>query len=555
MTGPDAQPSGADPARPGLPRFAVGAATLAFAGLCLVVFLSFLSAGLWDDGYFFIRYARNAWAHGVMAWNVSDGPVHGMTSQLYQIVVALLHPLAPDHMVTVLKALGAAALAAAAACLFRLRPPAERGAADLALPFAGLGLALVANHVTTGMETLLVFPWLALWARDYLRFSAGGSSAGRMALFAVVTYLLRPDAVLIPLAALLPGLRADRARTLRAYAMALAGLAVCLAAFKLYYGTALPLSFYVKSTVATVHSAEHIAIYADEKVKNALQFLYFAAPFLFIVVAGRSRIGLTLLASAAAFCLYHVFFTVETMGHYSRFYMPAVAPIVAAAIVSWDGFRSRTPAWLMVAATALWAGSYALLKPIDQGSRVAIYVAPAFEIPFVAAMALLLLPLRRVERQLAALAVAVVMAGTLYNYRVRRLDAMDDTAILVKQIAPRKVFLGIVPLTHLQPGHVYHTDMGAPGMLFPDAVVTDLDGLLNEELTIERRSFEEICQRDRPEAIFLPNVAYRALREEVRSSRCFKDYRRVLARDNSPLHVRKDLVERFEAVPRRARVR
>jgi hypothetical protein len=74
-------------------------------------------------------------------------------------------------------------------------------------------------------------------------------------------------------------------------------------------------------------------------------------------------------------------------------------------------------------------------------------------------------------------------------------------------------------------------------------------------MTIEHRSFEEICQRDRPEAIFLPNPAYRSLREEIRRSRCFQDYRRVLARDGSPLHIRKDLVLRFEAVPRRARVR
>jgi hypothetical protein len=539
--------SGGSAGSGGLPRLAVPGATLLFALLCLAVFLSFLPAGLWEDGYFFIRYARNTWWHGVMAWNVADGPAHGMTSQLYQYLIAALYPLAPDHLVTVNKLVCAAALAGAAACLFRLRRPEHRSAGDLWLPFLALSLPLVVNHVTTGMETLVVFVWLALWARDYAAFRAGGSRPWRMALYVVVTYLIRPDAVLIPLVALAPSLWGDRARALRALALSAAGLGACLLAFKLYYGTALPLSFYVKSYLATVHSPEHVAQYFHEKVKNGLQFLYFFAPLLLITLVARQRVALALLAAAVAFCAYHALFTVETMGHHSRFYMPAVVPIVAAAVLSWDRFRRRAPVWLPIAAVLLWAGSYAFLKQVDAASRVYIYIRPGFEIPYVAAMALALLPIRRAEGVVAAVAIAIVAAGAGLNYPPRRLEIRDDTAILLRQIAPRKVFLGIVPLRQLDPDNVYHTDMGAPGMLFPRAKVTDLDGLLNEELTLEHRSFDEICRRDRPEAIFLPNKYYRSLRAEMKRSPCFRDYRPVLRRQGSPLHIREDRLEGFQA--------
>src|SRR5687767_693584 len=52
---------------------------VSFATLLSIVFLSTLSRGLWEDGYFLIRFARNFWRHGTLSWNVADGPVYGMT--------------------------------------------------------------------------------------------------------------------------------------------------------------------------------------------------------------------------------------------------------------------------------------------------------------------------------------------------------------------------------------------------------------------------------------------------------------------------------------------
>jgi hypothetical protein len=535
-------------------RLALGGAIFLFAALCLQVLLSFLPRGLWEDGYFFIRYARNTWAHGVMAWNPSDGPVHGMTSQLYQWLITIVYPAAPDHMVTVAKAIAAAALAGAALCLFRLGGASQDRAGSLVLPFLGLGLPLVLNHVPTGLETIVVLLWLGLWTHEYVSYRQGRSSAARMALFVVVTYLLRPDAVLIPLAALLPCLRDRTAVTVKAYALAGAGLLLCLLFFKLYYGTALPLSFYVKSYLATQHSSAHVAIFMPEKLKNVLQFLYFYAPFFLITLVGRSSSGLALLAAGMAFCAYHTLFTVETMGHFSRFYIPAVVPIVAAAVLSWSRFRATAPAWLPVVAIVLWAASYGQLKGIDARSHVPILIKSIFEYPYLIALCLTLLPIQRLAAYRMGLAVAVLTAGTFYNYRAGAGDLAlrDDRTILLQQIAPRRVFQGLVPLSALNPRHVYHTDMGAPGVLLPEAKVTDLDGLLNEELTIAHVPFQRICERDRPEAIFLHDYAYPHLRAEIHESACFRDYQPVMTQE-SILHVRKDLVKRFEEARRAGR--
>ena len=56
-----------------------------FAGLLLWVYIAKLPAGLWEDGYFVKRFAYNFWHHGSFSWNVSDGPLYGMTSQTLQM--------------------------------------------------------------------------------------------------------------------------------------------------------------------------------------------------------------------------------------------------------------------------------------------------------------------------------------------------------------------------------------------------------------------------------------------------------------------------------------
>ena len=53
----------------------------------------------YDDALFFLRTADHALQHGTFAWNLEDGPVHGNTSQLYQVVMTAIVALAPEHAI------------------------------------------------------------------------------------------------------------------------------------------------------------------------------------------------------------------------------------------------------------------------------------------------------------------------------------------------------------------------------------------------------------------------------------------------------------------------
>jgi hypothetical protein len=105
----------------------------------------------------------------------------------------------------------------------------------------------------------------------------------------------------------------------------------------------------------------------------------------------------------------------------------------------------------------------------------------------------------------------------------------------------------------MKPQHVYHTDIGAPGVLLPDAKVTDLDGLHNEEIVIERKSFAELCERDRPDAIYMPlKLAYPKLRADMLLSRCLRGYRALPRSAKSRLMIRADRYDDYERAARRS---
>src|SRR5688572_31936399 len=73
-----------------------------------------LDATPYDDAYFFKRFALNFLEHGTFAWNSADGPVHGLTSQLFQCLSVVSTALAREHFVIASKVLLTACLVAAA---------------------------------------------------------------------------------------------------------------------------------------------------------------------------------------------------------------------------------------------------------------------------------------------------------------------------------------------------------------------------------------------------------------------------------------------------------
>lgn len=94
---------------------------------------------------------------------------------------------------------------------------------------------------------------------------------------------------------------------------------------------------------------------------------------------------------------------------------------------------------------------------------------------------------------------------------------------------------------------MYHSEVGVPGLLFPDARLVDLAGLQSESLFREPSTFDAACAADRPEALFLPHQNYASLNERIQTSKCLENYLRVVERSSSPLYVRADLAPRFLA--------
>jgi hypothetical protein len=189
---------------------------------------------------------------------------------------------------------------------------------------------------------------------------------------------------------------------------------------------------------------------------------------------------------------------------------------------------------------------FAWLRSIDQRYQIAIMLPVRYFLPFLLACAVVLLapPLRPTVH--AALVGSILFGSAVLNYRAGAVRFDDDETILLRQIAPRRTFRGLAELRErVVVNTIYHTDMGAPGVLFPEARVVDLDGLLNEDITLRHVPFEELCRADLPDAIFIPNEGYPRLRAEVLHSVCLRAYRAVNKPRRWALFLREDVLEEW----------
>lgn len=513
----------------------------AYAAMLVLVVLSALPRGLWEDGWFVKRFALNFWTHGVFAWNIADGAVYGMTSQTLQALGALLHRVDPQHLASWLKV--ALALGAFGAAFVVHRTVArETGTTWGAVPaVVGFSSPLLTELIASGLETALALCAVSLALGAVLARVDGNGRPVALVGWLLLLYLTRPDAVLIPATALL--LLGWRARSTWQALLGFAlGLASVLLLFKATYGTAFPLAFHLKTKFLGAHADEHLALFAMEKAKNAIQFAFCASPFVLIAIHARPlRAVAALLASALVFAAYHVAFTLETMGHHSRFYLPALAPVLLAAGLGFERFVQTR----RLRAVALFAGVWLLcwvgLTAVDRAMRIEIVLPALHYAPFVLACSLMLLAPR-----LWPAPALVVLLGTAAVDPPKALRWEDDETQLLRQATPRMVFRGLDQLRQrLDVRALFHTDMGAPGVLFPQARVVDLEGLLNEDVALRRVSFETLCRDLRPEAIYIPNPAYQALRAEVLASPCLRSYESVDPDPLIALRVRSDLAARF----------
>jgi len=346
--------------------------------------LAFKVPLIFDDSYMFYRYAMNM-RHGLgMSWNLDGVHTYGETSLLWGIIILLLTylPLSIPHLLIFGSwVCGAGAVFAMAWAVARNAQSEWMKSTWRVLPIVAIPLAIspiyVANSLT-GMETMLAAMLLAVFVGLALRWEGGHVQPQWMSLVAIALFLTRPESALPVL--LLPFLLAVFGRgSKRGFAMFaglfLAGIVLDLLVCRMYFGTPLPLSFYMKSGHA--YEGYHRTLHP---LSNALEMLANCGLFLAVILMWTRRPDLKLVLSllVPALVTFAYLCTVtQIMGWKARYYVPYFAFFVVPALLLVDkrvdnSARQEANAWSGNTALALGCAALALvfLFPAVRGPRV-----------------------------------------------------------------------------------------------------------------------------------------------------------------------------------------
>jgi len=523
-------------------------------GLAAVVALMLGSRGglpPYDDAFFFGRFARNLLEHGVYAWNVQDGPVHGNTSQLFQLLVTGVYAVAGAHTVAATRALLGVSLVAAALALGRRGPGS--GGRWLTAALALASPAALATSVS-GMETAVALLLAAL----FLAALSLGRGVLAVAL-AVALFAARPDTALLTLGSLAlwsPDAQTT-ARTLpvapRSVGLAgaaLAGMLALLGLYRLAYGTAFPLSFYLKSGLTEVYDADFLALSREAKLRHLNYFLLSAGPLMALIARAPGRCW-RLAAPAGIFLGYQLVFTVDVMGLHGRFFVPALpwlAAAAAAGVTAPGRWWTAGVGWGLfgVAGVAAWRTGW---LPGETGWAIGRVSAWSCVAAWVGGVVVLAPGQRRFALR-GALVLVVAGAGVIASApeaRWRASGVLTDAGYARGLIQQTTSWRGLNQVARClgTDVHVYHSEIGVPGVLLVDGRITDLGGLMNPGLVLEGADVDAVCVGDRPDAIFLPHRNYTALNAVLTEGDCLGDYTRVVKKSSSPLYVRTDRLEQY----------
>ena len=515
---------------------------VALIGLVVVVgyvVLRELSSPGYDDSYFFKRFALHAVEHGVYAWNLDDGPVHGSTSQLFQLWTTAVVLFTKTHFVATVRVLDGLLLVGAGAVML------HRARRAPGLVVLAVGNTLVLSGIQSNMETCLAL--LTLAGALVLALRPRPHEATVVAL-TVLVYLARPDAAAIVGVFVVVRQGLTRRVPWRYGVGVLLAMAAVWAGLRAYYGTALPLSFHMKTMALHSYGPHMSATRWSEKVPSLWALGLVSAPLWWTLV--RARVwrrrdeALALSVAALVFIGYHALSTHEIMGYRARFYVPALVPLALAAARVWTPVSRRASlafvgSWVAVMVVAVWLG----WAPGGSGSSLTAIPWPAYAGIVAGWLCLVHWPAG------GASTCVCVGLGTVLWLPPTATEVRSDPAVMHAHAARVTTSRGVFDVARcLPPGStVYHSEMGIPGLALYRMRVVDLVGLLSRDVALRGPRFQERCAAERPEAIFLPHRNYRALNDRIRASACFQDYVRVVDHSSSPLHVRADLAPAFLA--------
>ncbi|MEZ2348848.1 hypothetical protein [Terriglobus sp. RCC_193] len=286
-----------------------------------------------DDAWMFLRYAVRVREGLGLSWNLDGVHTYGMTSLLWQLVVMAgsFLPMHPGHLLYTLSyAFSGVALVTVAVAVSRNAHGPLRFT-----PYAFLltTLPLVNNSIfqfnsLNGMETMLAAALIAATAGLAVAQSRGqGGITGSgwlTGIVAALAYLTRPESAL-PMVTMVILITRWRNREQRLSAFRALGLMLGLAIVtavgcKFYFGSYVPLSFYLKSQHAYRGYAARW-----HPVLMAFQFLQMFWPFLVAMILFCRRADRRMVVAmlgALAITMSYLCVVTQIMGGSVRYFIP-----------------------------------------------------------------------------------------------------------------------------------------------------------------------------------------------------------------------------------------
>lgn len=482
-----------------------------------------------DDAYMFARYAMNI-RHGLgVSWNLDGVHTYGETSLLWGAVVLVMSflPLATWKMLTLgswlcgVGALVAMAWAVAKNAKSELLQSVWRVLPWVAVPLAGA--AVFAGNAGNGMETMLAALLCAVFVGLGLLWSKGGARAEWVAIVGLLLFLARPDTavvvVMFPvlLVVLTPGASKGSLATL--LGIVVAGVVLDLVVCRLYFHTAVPLSFMMKSR----HGYEGFReVWHPELLMTAFFTaceLYLAA---MVMLARRRDVRLIACCVVPVVMTFAYLGTVtQIMGFSARYYAPYFALLVVPAMLVVDGRFVKSEK------EETWQRGSLLVRGCVTAAMLVCFLALSAE--SVQAM------VRRAEHR----------SHTEYDDVQLTMAASKPLPVQPWEMAMTEVTdMLVAPLP--KGATVAATEVGYLGRFAPQVNVIDLAGLNDNEIALHGFKTEELLAR-RPDLIWLPNTDYTYQRGRMMSDGEFlREYEVYAGAANFGIAVRKDSPLRSE---------
>lgn len=347
-----------------IPALARLKSSFAFAALVLIglgLVMRFSAVALWDDAWFYTRYAAQLLQHGHYRWNAFGESAYGLTAPAYGLQTVLLQALGllPGFALWVLSVVWGVGALGATHRLVPVRADETGRLRHWLSAFFWATVALNAPmllvHMSSGMDTTFAMAYFAAYLLLLHAFEPQ-LSPGKAFLTGIVgglAWTIRPDLMLftvgVPLAWAI-FFKDPVQRREAYYTLLFTAFSVLLQSWVAMrtFGTLLPLSFYAKSlnpygeAIAAAYRWAGLGHWALFMAVNLLPMLAIAVScwrggrvwWRFLSIAERA-----LLVALALFMAYHLLLVLPVMGYTARFYYPAWP------LLLWLGGRSLVFLW------------------------------------------------------------------------------------------------------------------------------------------------------------------------------------------------------------------